>query len=722
MKNLGMVLLASVLVCLSSCGEQAQQGQKAQRVKTDELMIGDFEGADYGGWEATGDAFGESPRWRETEEMEEISGFEGRGLATSYQDGDEPTGTLTSPEFAIERDHIVFLISGGEDRRRTCMNLLVGGEVVRRVAGSESNVLDWESWDVSELKGKSAKIQIVDSRRGDWGHISVDHIYQSDAASKYAEKTRRFHIDSKYLNFPVDNEARGRLISFIIDGKVVREFDISLAADEPDYWVFLDVSEFEGKDATVRINRYNPEKGKGFDSIFQADTFPGEDEVYTERLRPQFHFTSKRGWNNDTNGMVYYDGEYHMFYQHNPFGWPWGNMTWGHAVSTDMIHWKELGDAIHPDAMGTIFSGSAVVDENNTAGFQTGDEKVIVCFYTSAGGTNAWSEDEPFTQSIAYSNDRGRTFTKYEGNPIIKHIRGGNRDPKVIWHEPTGKWVMVLYVEESEMDFFTSDDLKNWTKTSRLKSFHECPELFELPLDRDEDNKKWVLYGAAGEYFVGEFDGKEFKPETEAIKFSYGNCFYASQTFSDIPEADGRRIQMAWGQVNMEGMPFNQMILFPVSLSLKSTEDGPRLFAKPVNEIIKLRGRKHHYRGYPLQDGDILETKIKSELFDIRASFAGGDATEFGFIIRGIPVVYNVEEKRLSCQDMHAPLEPERGRIDLTILVDRTSFEIFGNNGRIYMPMRVYPDPDNKTLEVYSEGGKTHISYLRIYEPKSIWR
>jgi fructan beta-fructosidase len=532
---------------------------------------------------------------------------------------------------------------------------------------------------------------------------------------------KQFHIDSKYINFPVDNKARRRLIRFIIEDEVVREFEISLAQDEPDYWVFLDVSEFKGKDATVWIKKYAPESSKGFNLIFQADTFPGEDEVYTERLRPQFHFTSRRGWNNDTNGLVYYDGEYHMFYQHNPYGWPWGNMTWGHAVSTDLIHWKELGDAIHPDAMGTIFSGGAVIDHKNTSGFQTGDEKPIVCFYTSAGGTNAWSEGVPFTQSIAYSNDRGRTFTKYEGNPIIGHIRGGNRDPKVIWHEPTGKWVMVLYIEESEMAFFTSDDLKSWTETSRLKSFHECPELFELPVDGDEDNKKWVLYGAAGEYFVGEFDGKEFKPETDAIQFSYGNCFYASQTFSDIPEADGRRIQMAWGRVPMEQMPFNQMILFPVSLSLRRTEDGPRLFATPVREILKLRGQKDHYRGRTLGSGDILVSKINSNLFDIRAGFEVGDAKEFGFVIRGIPVVYNVAKQLLSCQDMHALLQPKRGRINLTILVDRISFEIFGNNGRIYMPMRVYPDPDNKTLEVYSKGGETRMDHLRIYELKSIW-
>ena len=722
MKNLQIVLLVSILVCVSSCVDQAQQGQKAGGLKADELLIADFEGTDYGGWEATGDAFGTSPRWRDTEDMGEISYFEGRGLATSCQDGDEPTGTLTSPEFTIERDHIVFLIGGGDERGRTCMNLLVDGEVVCSAEGDESDMLDWQSWDVSELKGKKARIQIVDRVRGDWGHISVDHIYQSDAAGKYVEKNREFQIDSKYLNFPVDNEARSRLISFIIDDEVVREFEISLADDEPEYWVFLDVSEFKGNNAVVRIDRYNPDKGKGFDSIFQADTFPGQEKVYKEKLRPQFHFTSKRGWNNDTNGLVYYDGEYHMFYQHNPYGWPWGNMTWGHAVSTDLVHWKELGDAIHPDELGTIFSGGAVVDHKNTSGFQTGEEKPIVCFYTSAGGTNPWSEGEPFTQSIAYSNDRGRTFTKYQGNPIIGHIRGGNRDPKVIWHEPTGKWVMVLYIEESEMAFFTSDDLKNWTETSRLKSFHECPELFELALDGDQDNKKWVLYGASGDYFVGEFDGREFKPETEAIRFSYGNCFYASQTFSDIPESDGRRIQMAWGQVDMEGMPFNQMILFPVTLSLKTTEQGPRLLARPVKEIRKIQGRKYHYRGKTLQSGEILDTKIKSELFEIRAGFSVGDATEFGFVIRGIPVVYNTAERILTCQDMRAPLEPEKGRINLAILVDRTSFEIFGNNGRIYMPMRVYPDPDNKTLEVYSEGGETRIGHLRTYELKSIWQ
>jgi len=732
----GAMLIVGALcvsVCVSGCVEEARQVQKVQRAEASEIMIADFEGADYGDWEATGDAFGTSPAWRETEEMEEISGFEGKGLATSYQDGDEPTGTITSPEFTIERDHIVFLISGGESRRRTCMNLLVDGEVVRRAAGAESNVLDWEDWDVSELKGKIARIQIVDSRRGDWGHISIDHIYQSDVASKYVAKTRQFHIDSKYLNFPVKRTARERLISVMIDGKKVREFSIRLTDDGPDYWVFLDVSEFEGQDTTVRIDRYNPDKGKGFDSIFQANTFPGEDEVYKEKLRPQFHFTSKRGWNNDTNGMVYYDGEYHMFYQHNPFGWPWGNMTWGHAVSTDLIHWTELGDAIHPDELGTIFSGGAVVDHKNTSGFQTSDEKPIVCFYTSAGGTNPWSEDQPFTQSIAYSNDRGRTFTKYQDNPIIGHIRGGNRDPKVIWHEPTKKWVMVLYVEEGEMDFFTSTDLKNWTKTSRLKSFHECPELFELPVDGDENNKKWVLYGAAADYFVGSFDGKEFKSETESIKFNYGNAFYASQTFSDIPEEDGRRIMMGWGQVPMPDMPWNQMITFPLVLTLGTTNEGIRMFAEPVEEVEKLHKKKHSFSDETI-DGTETLSGIGGELFHIKAEFQVGDADSFGIIVREYEITYDTEENRIICKGPKneigpegfskphsTPLKPVDGNVTVEILVDRTMVEVFADNGRYYFPMGAYLADKDPAIKIFSNGGSTKINSLDIYELKSIW-
>jgi len=535
-------------------------------------------------------------------------------------------------------------------------------------------------------------------------------------------KSREFVLQKKYLNFPVKNGAEKRLIHLIIDSKMVREFEIELAPDEPDFWVFLDISDFAGKKALLWIDKYEPAQSKGFDSVYQADTYIGQENVYKEKLRPQFHFTSKRGWNNDSNGMVYYDGEYHLFYQHNPYGWNWGNMTWGHAVSTDMIHWTELGDAIHPDRLGTIFSGSAVVDVNNTAGFQTGDEKVIVCIYTSAGGTNPMSKGQPFTQSIAYSNDRGRTLTVYEGNPVLGHINGGNRDPKVIWHTPTDQWVMALYLDDREMGFFTSKDLKSWEFQSKIKCFHECPELFALPVDGDKNNEKWILYGGSGEYLLGHFDGKEFKSETDAIRFHHGNCFYASQTFTNIPESDGRRIQIAWGRVKMPDMPFNQMMLFPVTLTLHTTEEGPRMFAEPVREIENLHGRQRKWKNKILKPGDNLLSDIEGELFYIRTELNVSNVQEIGFVIRDIPVAYDVEKQELSCQGNKASLKPVDGRIHLELLVDRTSIEIFGNYGRVYMPVGVILAGNSKSLEIFTKGGNAEAVALIVSELNSAWK
>jgi fructan beta-fructosidase len=554
-----------------------------------------------------------------------------------------------------------------------------------------------------------------------FGCLSVA-VGRQDNVEMEKSNRREFLLQKKYLNFPVRNGAEKRLIHLIIDDKIVREFEIELAHDEPDFWVFLDISDFTEKKATLRIDKYDPAKDKGFDSVYQADTYIGQENVYKEKLRPQFHFTSKRGWNNDANGMVYYKGQYHLFYQHNPYGWNWGNMTWGHAVSEDMIHWIELGDAFHPDRLGTIFSGSAVVDVNNTAGFQTGDEKVILCFYTSAGGTNPMSKGQPFTQSIAYSNDRGRTWKVYEGNPVISHINGGNRDPKVIWHGPTNKWVMALYLDDNTMGFLTSKDLKSWELQSRLKCFHECPELFALPLDGDRNSEKWILYGGSGDYLIGAFDGRKFTPEAGPIPFQHGNCFYASQTFSNIPVEDGRRIQMAWGRVDMPGMPFNQMMLFPVTLTLRTTKEGPRMFAEPVHEVEKLHRRKWLWKNEVLKPEENLLSDVSGELFHIRAELKVGDVQEIGFIIRSIPVVYDVQKRHLSCQNKTAPLKPVDGNIRLELLVDSTSIEIFGNDGRIYMPIGVILADNSKSLEIFTKDGNAEVQSLEVFELSSIWR
>jgi fructan beta-fructosidase len=689
-------------------------------------VIADFEGGGYGDWKITGTAFGPGPAQGTLPGQMKVSGYEGKGLVNSFYGGDGSTGTLTSPEFKIRRDYINFLVGGGKYPGETCINLIVDREVVRTATGPNdrpggSEMLDWYYWDVREFRGQPARIQIVDKRTGGWGHINVDHIHQSNERVEVElEKEREILMSQQYLNFPVKNGAPQRLVHFIIDGRLLAEFRIELADEEPDFWVYLDVSQFEGKTAKLRIDQA-PRTGGGFDRAFQDNTFPGEDNLYQEKLRPQFHMTSKRGWNNDTNGMMYYDGEYHLFWQHNPFGWRWGNMTWGHAVSKDLIHWTELGDAIHPDQMGTIFSGSGTVDERNTAGFQTGDEKVLICAYTSAGGTNPWSKGEPFTQSIAYSNDRGRTWTKFAENPVVDHIKGSNRDPKVIWYEPGEHWVMVLYLGDREMGFFTSSDLKDWRYQSKLKCFHECPELFELPIDSDSNRTSWVLYGGSGDYLLGSFDGKTFQPDGDAIKYQHGNCFYASQTFNNIPESDGRRIQMAWGRVAMEGMPFNQMILFPVTLTLRTTDEGLRMFAEPVREIERLHERMWRWANQTVKPGEDPLESIRGELFHIKAKFDVSAARNCGLNIRDISVAYDASSQEISCHGKTAPLKPQHGVITLEILVDRTSIEIFADDGRVYMPIGVHLVDKPTTLGLFTEEGNLDIEELQVHALKSIW-
>jgi sucrose-6-phosphate hydrolase SacC (GH32 family) len=267
--------------------------------------------------------------------------------------------------------------------------------------------------------------------------------------------------------------------------------------------------------------------------------------VYNEKYRPQFHFTPRKFWTNDPNGLVYYKGEYHMFFQHNPFGINWGNMTWGHAVSKDLIHWRQLRNAIEPDELGTIYSGSAVVDWNNTAGFQTGKERVLVAFYTSAG--KHAPVRRPYTQSIAYSNDRGRTWAKYKNNPVVEHIRGSNRDPKVIWYEPTKTWITALYLDGDDFTLLSSKNLKQWTRLHdvKLAESGECPDFFELPVDGNSENTRWVFWGADGTYLLGSFDGHKFTPESGPLESRVGN-HYAAQTYSDGQgQVSGHALQSA---------------------------------------------------------------------------------------------------------------------------------------------------------------------------------
>ncbi len=693
----------------------------------DDIVIADFEGEGYGDWKAEGEAFGPGPARGTLPGQMEVSGFEGKGLVNSFYKGDGTTGTLTSPEFKIERRFINFLIGGGMHPDETCTNLLVDGKVVRTATGPNDKPggterLDWHSWDVGDLAGKTARLQIVDKHTGGWGHINIDQIVQSDRRSGAVETVRDLRIEKDYIVFEMGARQGPRTqVNLVIDGKTVRS-TVGSGSEKP-CWFTWDVAALKGKAAQVRVTEMPAPDGScplGA-SLAQSDQSKGivviVDKLYRETYRPQFHFTPAKNWTNDPNGCVFYQGEYHLFFQHNPTGIEWGNMTWGHAVSPDLVHWKQLEHAIHPDKLGTIFSGSAVVDSSNTAGFQTGDEKVIVCIYTSAG--------DPFTQSIAYSNDRGRTFTKYEKNPVLGHIVGGNRDPKVLWHEPTKTWVMALYLDKNDYALFSSPDLKAWTKLCDVPvpGAGECPDFFELPVDGDPKNTRWVFWAANNTYLLGTFDGKTFTKESGPHPSNWGGHCYAAQTWSDIPPADSRRLQIAWmSGGKYPGMPFNQQMSFPTELALRTTPEGIRLYKKPAREIEKVHAGKHAWADKPLEPGGNLLAGLEGELFDIRAEIEVGKAAEVGFVLRGQKAAYDVAKKTVSCLGHTAPLAPVEGRIRLQILLDRTSIEVYGNDGIISMPTCFLPDLANRELGVYAEGGKARIRSLEVYELRSAWQ
>ncbi|MBN2132013.1 MAG: GH32 C-terminal domain-containing protein [Sedimentisphaerales bacterium] len=681
-----------------------------------DLVLADFEGTTYGPWQASGPAFGPGPAPGMLPRQMPVTGYKGRRLANSFYGGNASIGTLTSPAFKIERKYINFLLGGGKHPGRACINLLIDRRIVRTATGSndrpgDTERLQWCTWDVSDFAGKEARIQIVDRATGGWGHISVDHIVQSDTQEQI-DQSKDMILTRRYVNLPVKNGAPKRRVKLIVGDEVVREFEIELADTDADFWVFLDVTAFQGRNATLAVDHL-PRFSRALRLIAQDDEIKGSEDLYREKHRPQFHFTSRRGWNNDSNGLVFHKGEYHLYYQHNPYGIKWGNMHWGHAVSKDLVHWTELPIAIYPHQFGDwVFSGSAVVDKDNTAGFRTGREDVIVAAYTSTGRGEA----------IAYSNDRGQTFTDYGGNPVVEHK---GRDPKVIWYEPGGHWVMALYHEtdgKRTIAFYTSSDLKNWEYRSLIDGFYECPEIFELAVDADAGKRKWVLYAADGEYMIGSFDGKAFTPDSGKHKFSHGNCFYASQTYNNIPAEDGRRIQIAWGRVEMPGMPFNQMMLFPVELTLRTTADGVRMFAEPVREIERLHEKQHNLKDMTLQPGENPLADVEGELFHIRAELRPAGAERTGLKIRGIAVTYDAKAAQLTCGDKTAPLAMRDGAVRLEILADRTSIEIFADDGRLYMPMGIIPPDDDRSLAVFCEAGPARIETLEVWKLRSAWR
>jgi sucrose-6-phosphate hydrolase SacC (GH32 family) len=438
--------------------------------------------------------------------------------------------------------------------------------------------------------------------------------------------------------------------------------------------------------------------------------------AYDEPYRPQFHFSARRNWLNDPNGLVYFDGQFHLFFQHNPTGIQWGNMHWGHAVSPDLFHWTELPPALGPDALGTVFSGSAAVDWKNTCGLGAGPGPVLAAMYTAAG--------DPFVQCLATSIDEGRTWTKYAGNPVLKNLAHENRDPRIFWYAPTQKWIMALYLSGDEYAIFGSPDLKTWTELSRLHipGSSECPELFEMAVDGAAHETRWIFYGGNFHYVVGRFDGTTFHADSAPIPGDQGDSFYASQTWNNAP--GGRRIQIGWmrGDGPLPGMPFNQQMSCPCELHLRRTPAGLRLTRRPVPELDRLHGMRQVGRAMTFAEANAVLARLPGDTFDLRLRLPLSADQTARLLIRGTELTISAKARTISLLGSSAALALTHGGVELRILVDRSSIEVFADDGQVSITKCFTPPLDRHGITLESENASARVNGLEAFEVRSAWK
>jgi len=589
-------------------------------------------------------------------------------------------------------------------------------------------------------------------------------------AAPPAPAERKLPITGDLLILPVDKRpnadktADAGMLEVWVEGSLIhRAFAIHPRnVADAQFWAFLDMKEYKGKEATLRVNdnKLNPERGAEILSrIESSDKMRHTQPIYKEGGRPQFHFSQIQGWNNDPNGMFYSDGLYHLSWQCNPTETFFGGWYWGHAVSEDLVHWREAPRTLrskggneknrYPGMVnGQAYSGGAAVDVNNTLGKQVGDQKTIVATYT----------DSPFGEGIAYSTDGGFRYTVMNDiNPIIVHPKpegskwngSYGRDPKLFWYEPTKSWVIVTYVMGKDphacsghMAFFTSLDLKKWelqSKTEKLfpeekqangdADYHECPEFVQLPVDGDKSNMKWVLMDATPIYQVGSFDGKTFTPDLKEYRRSIFGGLKAGQCFSNAP--DGRAIFMVWVTQGFgENVPFASGFTLPLELTLRTADDGVRMYANPAKELEKLREKEiFSAQDKKIGGAETVSFDAQEPLIEVVASVK--TASKTGTVelkIGSTNLFYFIEQKQLSetpflqnVKDKVIVHDKEDGKIDFRFYIDRATYDVFVENGSVYkIGSRKISSEAVGNISIGLKDAEGTAD-LKVYKLKSIW-
>lgn len=582
--------------------------------------------------------------------------------------------------------------------------------------------------------------------------IEIDHLGVNNTLV-------RIKGESKYLLLPVQESNDDAQVNVLVDGNLDRTINVRLAKSKVDYYVPFDLTPYRGRNIVMNIvtsqGRTSVREAKDdacWKNLTLSDTF---DTTNREKYRPVYHHTPSYGWMNDPNGMFHKDGVWHLYYQYNPYGSKWQNMSWGHSTSKDLIHWTHEPIAIEPTGLGTVFSGSCALDTTDSAGFGS---DAVIGMYTSAGVSQ--------TQSLVWSKDNGRTFEFYPSNPVIT-LESEARDPNMFWDAKAGQWVLVLaHALDHEMLIFTSPDMKDWTlqssfgKVGAQDGVWECPDLFKLKVD-GTDKEKWVLIcnlnpggifgGSATQYFIGDFDGKTFKADTDATGnipakwMDFGKDHYATVSWSDAP--DNRCTAIGWmsnwqyaGEVPT--MQFRSANTLPRDLSLFTASDGELYLAStPSPEMKALRGtptvsvrnadirKKAVSCPLPAANDGVCEILVdvnarKSSKINLTLANNAGEKVVMQYDVAAHTLSFDRRESGIVdfSQDFPAvtvaPTFEENGKISLRIFIDKSSIEVFGNDGRFAMTNLVFPENPYTSLSISSTGGNARIDNLKIYPIK----
>lgn len=513
-------------------------------------------------------------------------------------------------------------------------------------------------------------------------------------------------IKSNYLIFPVGTASTPKELIFSNGTDVVYNIVIKLDNYAPDFYAYIDVARFKGQILELSVE---PEMEIRFRESDTIDI----DNLYTEPNRPQIHFTAKNGWLNDPNGLIYTNGIYHMFFQHNPGDVHWRKSKhWGHAVSDDLIHWKEENIALFPDERGAMFSGSAILDEKNILGKNNGDKKAAVLFYTTTA---------PYSQNMSYSADDFKTIHHYEGNPIIPFIDDRNRDPKVVFCDELDCYIMLLYITENLYYLFTSDNLTDWALLQSINMLgeRECPDIF--PISDSDGNRRWIIMGASDKYLVGKFEDGKFVPEQDVMSLHYGSCAYAGQSFSNLP--GGRVVRVVWNRWKTKPCSFSGQMGIPMELSLVKFNGIYYIEANPVVELETLYKDKKYLENVTISSERNFKIKLDDSPYLFRMKGKYTDVGNMTICVFGRNIDVNFFKNELRLGDCTAPVSITKKDFDFTVIVDRCSMEIFTDDGKAYMScLTDYASMDrNIPYFTLASDSMQNIKEIEIISLKSIW-